>query len=97
MKSHGILEIVKVTGTVKNGAVAVDLPDGTAVTVEVLPSDYVIDDVGRIVMSEAEWEREIELAKTEAECGDVTPWKEAIEGIRRGSRTMAPSKRRTRR
>ena len=35
MRSRGTLEVMKLKGTVKNGVIAVDLPEGTAVTVEV--------------------------------------------------------------
>lgn len=54
MRSRGILKRMKLTGTVKDGKVAVDLPEGTPVIIEVQQRDYVIDDNGHIVLTEEE-------------------------------------------
>ncbi len=54
MRSRGILEAMKLKGTVKNGVVAVDLPERTAVTVEVASQPergYQLDRAGRLVMT----------------------------------------------
>lgn len=93
MRSRAILDGVKVKGTVKNGVVAVDLPDGTPVTVEVVPTEYVIDDNGFIVLTEEEWEREIKLAEAEADRGLGIPWKKAIAQIRRNADVLARKQR----
>jgi hypothetical protein len=54
MTSRAILGVMKLKGTVKNGLVAVDLPDGTPVTVlvEELPlPTYQLDDRGRLIIT----------------------------------------------
>jgi hypothetical protein len=84
---------MKLKGTVKNGVIAVDLPEGTAVTVEVEEPDYVIDANGHIVLTEEEWKREIELAIREADRGEGIPWKQAMAEIRRESTELAAQHR----
>jgi len=97
MRSRGTLDVMKLKGTVKNGAVAVDLPEGTVVTVEVEPTEYVIDDRGYIVLTEAEWEREINLAEAEADRGEGIPWRQAMVEIRRESAAIVRANRARRR
>ena len=93
MRSRGIVRVMKLKGTVKNGQVAVDLPEGTAVTIEVEPIEYVIDDNGHLVMTDEEQEREILLSEAEADRGEGTPWPEAMEEIRRGADELAAAQR----
>ena len=81
MRSRGIVKLMKLTGTVKDGKVAVDLPEGTAVTVEIIPTEYVIDANGHIVLTDEEWEREIQLAEAEADRGEGIPWRQALKEI----------------
>jgi len=67
MRARAILEPMKLKGTVKNGVVAVDLPEGTAVTVvvEEMPlARYQLDARGRLVMTP---ELEAAIAEGEAE------------------------------
>ena len=93
MRSRGIVKMMKLTGTVKDGKVAVDLPEGTPVAVEVIPTEYVIDDNGHIVLTEEEWEREIQLAEAEADRGEGTPWPEAMAELRREADELAAAQR----
>ncbi len=55
MTSRAILEPMKLKGTVKNGVIAVDLPEGTEVTVTVeeeMPlGRYQLDARGRVIMT----------------------------------------------
>ncbi len=97
MRARGILESMKLKGTVKNGVVAVDLPEGTVVTVEVEPTEYVLDDRGFIVLTEEEWERERLLAEAEADRGEGIPWEQAMVEIRRESAAILRSSRARRR
>ena len=67
MTARAILESMKLKGTVKNGVVAVDLPDGTAVTVvvEEMPLQrYQLDEHGQLIMTP---ELEAAIAEGEAE------------------------------
>ncbi len=71
MRSRGNLEIMKLNGTVKNGLVAVDLPDGTIVTLEVdteTERGYQLDRAGRLVMT-PELETSIRAGEAEADGG----------------------------
>ncbi|MBL0218597.1 MAG: hypothetical protein IPQ07_32555 [Myxococcales bacterium] len=86
---------MKRKGTVKNGVVAVDLPEGTLVTVEIEPTDYVIDHRGYIVLTEEEWEREMLLAEAEADRGEGMPWEAAM--VRRESAAILRASRARRR
>jgi hypothetical protein len=85
--------MMKLKGTVKDGSVAVDLPEGTPVTVEVVPLEYVIDDGGSLVITEKEEEREILLAEAEADRGEGLPWQQAMAEIRRDADTLALAQR----
>jgi len=89
MRSRGIVRLMKVTGTVKDGKVAVDLPEGTPVTVEVVPREYVIDDNGQIVLTEEEWELEIQLAEAELDRGEGIPYPECMTVLRREADRLA--------
>ncbi|MBA3461395.1 MAG: hypothetical protein H0T46_15640 [Deltaproteobacteria bacterium] len=84
---------MKRKGKVKNGVVAVDLPDGTAVTVEVDEPESVIDKNGFIVRTEEEWERAEQLAMREADRGEGIPWREAMAEIRREADAAAAAHR----
>ncbi len=96
MRSRGIAKVMKLQGTVKNGMVAVDLPEGTPVAVEVIPTEYVIDDNGHIVLTEEEWEREIQLAEAEADRGEGIPWRQAMAESRRDADALAEAQRKPR-
>lgn len=65
MSARAILETMKLKGQVKNGVVAVDLPEGTVVTV-VVEEDrgYELDEHGRLIMTP---ELEASIAEGEAE------------------------------
>ncbi|MDB4960766.1 MAG: hypothetical protein JWP01_765 [Myxococcales bacterium] len=71
MTSRAILGAMKLKGTVKNGVVAVDLPDGTPVTVLVeempLPT-YQLDDHGRLIIT-PDLEADIAAGEAEADRG----------------------------
>ena len=86
MSARAILEPMKLKGTVKNGAVAVDLPEGTAVTVSVEDRDedcgYELDARGRLIMT-PELEASIAAGEAEADRGEGIPWRDVIAEIRR--------------
>jgi hypothetical protein len=73
MTVRAILESMKLKGTVKNGVVAVDLPDGTPVTVIVENQDedrgYQLDARGRVIMT-PELEADLRAAEAEADRGE---------------------------
>jgi hypothetical protein len=70
MTSRAILESMKLKGTVKNGAIAVDLPEGTEVTVTVEEDrGYQLDKHGRLVMT-PELEADLLAAEAEADRGE---------------------------
>jgi hypothetical protein len=77
MRSRGTLEVMKLKGTVKNGAVAVDLPDGTSVSIEVEqhgvtypPGDEPVelDAKGLVVMTPA-LEASLRASEADADAG----------------------------
>lgn len=97
MTVRATLEAMKLTGKVKNGAVAVDLPEGTPVSIEVVPTEYVIDANGFIVLTEEESERELRLAELEADRGEGIPWRVAMAQIRGYADAHAKPRKRARR
>jgi hypothetical protein len=70
MSPRAILESMKLKGTVKNGVVAVDLPEGTEVTV-IVEDDrgYQLDAHGGLIMT-PELEASIAEGETESERGE---------------------------
>lgn len=88
------MNTMKVLGTVKNGVIAVDLPDGTPVSVEVVPVEYIVDEQGRIVLTEEEWDREIGISIAEADRGEGIPWERAMEEIRKDADGLTQRQRR---
>lgn len=78
------LEPVKLTGTVQNGNVAVDLPEGTPVTILVEESDlppgpYVdVDERGDVLLT-PELEARLEEAESSSE---LVPLAAALESLR---------------
>jgi len=73
MTARAILEPMKLKGTVKNGVIAVDLPDGTSVTVTVeeeMPLErYQLDAKGRVIMT-PDLLAAIEAGEAEADRGE---------------------------
>ena len=85
MTSHAILEPMKLKGTVRNGVVAVDLPEGTAVTVivEEMPlARYQLDENGDLIVT-PELEADLSAADAEGDRGEGIPWREVIAELRR--------------
>jgi hypothetical protein len=73
MTSRAILEPMKLKGTVKNGVIAVDLPEGTEVTLTVeeeMPlGRYQLDARGRVIMT-PDLLAAIEAGEAEADRGE---------------------------
>ncbi len=85
MRSRGNLAIMRLKGTVKNGVVAVDLPEGTVVTVEVAAEPergYQLDRAGRLVMT-PDLEASIRAGESEADRGLGISVEELAERLRR--------------
>ena len=85
MTARAILGVMKLKGTVKNGVVAVDLPDGTPVTVLVeempLPT-YQLDDQGRLIIT-PDLEADIAAGEAAADRGEGMTVDELRSHIRR--------------
>jgi hypothetical protein len=73
MTTRAIVEVMKLKGTVKNGVVAVDLPEGTSVTVSIDDQGedrgYELDPRGRLIMT-PELEASIAAGEAEADRGE---------------------------
>ncbi len=85
MRARAILESMKIKGTVKNGVVAVDLPEGTAVTVTVeeMPVDRCqLDAHGRLVMP-PELQADLVEADAEADRSEGIPWRDVLAEMQR--------------
>ncbi len=86
MTSRAILEPMKLKGTVKNGVIAVDLPEGTPVTVVVdearSSARYQLDEHGELMMT-PELEASIAAGDAEADRGEGIPWRDMIAELRR--------------
>jgi len=85
MRARAILETMRIKGTVKNGVVAVDLPDGTAVTVvvEEMPVERCqLDAHGRLIMT-PELEADLAEAEAEADRSEGRPWRDVLADMQR--------------
>lgn len=75
-----------------NGKVAVKLPDGTPVVVEVWDHDYKIDDTGRFVMTPEEEQLELQIALAEGDAGLLIPAEQVIAELRAKTRAFLRAK-----